>query len=326
MILERLLQEYKKNKKEFINLGQLAKDRQFVLISQIADCIKEIKNHIFAKSIIRAIINDDDDKKLKKEISRIIRTSSEIELRSYAVAMKRQTLEIATQIITKNLGIQSRKLPATDKEYKSMDEFFETIYEINFGRWGGAAKACLFMTYNIQQIDESDNVRTMWEKIEESVKPLVTILGISKEHGKRESNVQSITTVTLIMHLISARGIKFESLVKSLNKIEVNDGVVTDEMIDRLNDNMVEFGSFVPNSLLMDEHGKVKIMMGNYKKVHTFSRNSMNHDGKNFKRTLDSDSNERVPNKKIKKIVSHSTDIKNIEDPNMNFESCEDSE
>lgn len=52
----------------------------------------------------------------------------------------------------------------------------------------------------------------------------------------------------------------------------------------------------------------------------------MNHDGKNFKRTLDSDSNERIPNKRFKKVVSHSTDIKNIEDPNMNFESSEDSE
>lgn len=314
-----------KNNKGFANLGQLAKDRQLVLNSQIADCIKEIKNYIFAKSIIRAIINN-DDKKLIKEISRIIRTSGEIELKSYAVAMKRQTLEIATQIITYNLGIQSRELPETDKEYKSMDEFFETIYKTNFGRWGGALKACLNMTYNIQQIDENDNVRTMWEKIEESVKPLVTILGIPKEHGSRKYSVQAITIVTLMMHLMSARGIKFESLVKSFNKIEGNDGVVTDEMIDRLNDNMVEFGNLVSNKLLMNEHGKLKIMMGNHKKAYTFPRNSMDHEGKNFKRALDNDSNERIPNKRIKKVVSHSTDIKNIEDSNMNFEASEDSE
>lgn len=256
-----------KSRKAMRGLVKLRKDRQFILAGLIGNSIREIKHYTFAKDIVSAIFRDNQSE-VEKEIPRFIKGLDEFELKSYSNIIKRQTIKIAIRRMINDLGIEHRELPRDKREYKSMQEFMEALYERNFKTLGDGLKIVQRVPMAIHTFTDGDSIRSIWDKIELSVEPLPAIFGIPDNNGIRKSCVEFYSMITLMLHLTYGRGIKFDRLVKSFNQIKINNGVVTDKMIEQLENEMPEFNTIVKTKVRDNGDGKLIMDVGNNDSSH----------------------------------------------------------
>lgn len=320
---DQITDKVKSSKKAIRVIGKLGTDKQFMLNMLIASCTLEIKEFNFARDIIRAVF-EGDDSKIEEGIKRYIRVSHELELKSYVEAVKRQSIEIAIMKIINNLGIQNRELPKEKREYKSVEDFFESLQKENFGRFGGPLKAAQGIPMAIQSFNEGDGIRKLWEKLEAKVHPLTATFGIPDENGLRKYCSDFYIMITLMLNLTYCKGVKFDSLVKSFNKVSVNNGVITDEMIDELEDAMVNFKTMITPKVNMNENGVFKMFLNANRNNKEYEKNKFDYDKGGKRRRLEDETEDQPASKKHAKITNHSTEIKISKDSNSEVNQDED--